>query len=119
MSADPLPQCAPGLNVYRHDIEGVVVLNCVGRLTAENAGYLKSEVKALFPRHKRVLLDLAHLAYMDSAGLGVLVSLYVSARSAHCEFHLTNLNKRIKELLGLSKVLSLFEACGKYLVKMP
>ena len=47
------------------------------------------------------------------------MGLYVSARSAKCELRLINLNKQVRELLGLTNLLSMFEACGQYLTKIP
>jgi anti-sigma B factor antagonist len=80
---------------------------------------LRQTVKPLIPQTKRLVLDLTELAHMDSSGLGVLVGLYVSARSAGCQLQLINLNQRIRQLLGMTHLLSAFEACGKYMIKMP
>jgi anti-anti-sigma regulatory factor len=44
---------------------------------------------------------------MDSAGLGTLVALYISSKNANCELYLANLSKPVRDLLGLSHVLSL------------
>ncbi|HEX6908706.1 MAG TPA: STAS domain-containing protein, partial [Terriglobales bacterium] len=73
----------------------------------------------LIPQTRLLVLDLTGLAYMDSSGLGVLVGLYVSARTAGCQLQLINLNQRIRQLLGMTHLLSAFEACGKYMIKMP
>ena len=89
------------------------MVQCTGRLTLDNSLLLKNEVKSLFPSSKRVIVDLTALSYMDSSGLGTVVGLYVSAKSSGCEFHLVNLNTRIRELLGMSNVLSIFESCGR------
>jgi anti-sigma B factor antagonist len=56
---------------------------------------------------------------MDSAGLGTIVALYVSARRADCDLRLINFNKRVRELLGMTNLLSIFEACGQYFTRMP
>jgi len=86
---------------------------CTGRLTSETSVLLKTEVKALLLVKRRVILDLTELGYMDSAGLGTLVGLYISAKKAGCELQLVNLSPRIRELLGMSHLLSVFEACGR------
>jgi anti-anti-sigma regulatory factor len=48
-----------------------------------------------------------------------LVRLYVSAKSAGCELELINLGKRIRELLGVTHLLSVFAICGEQGIKMP
>ena len=92
---------------------------CSGKLTSEVSAEFKKEVRELIPQTKRLVLDLNDVVFMDSSGLGALVSLYVSAKAAGCELGLINLNKQLRELLRFTRVLSLFEACGQYPVRMP
>jgi anti-sigma B factor antagonist len=94
--------------------EGAVIVKCVGRLTAENSAALKSQVKSMIPQEKRIVLDLTDLIGMDSSGIGTVVGLYVSARKAKCELQLVNLSQKVRELLGLTNLLGVFEDCGKY-----
>jgi anti-sigma B factor antagonist len=64
--------------------------------------------------NKRIVLDLTDLAFVDSMGLGTLVRLYVSARSAGSCLELINLGKQIREILGITNLLSLFgDMCEK------
>ena len=93
---------------------GAVTVKCAGRLTAENAPALKSQVKSMIPAEKRIVLDLTDLVGMDSSGIGTVVGLYVSARKAKCELQLVNLSQKVRELLGLTNLLGIFEDCGKY-----
>lgn len=106
----PLPTRT--LNLHTYAWEDATVVRCTGRLTMETAPQLKSEVKPLLPNQRRVILDLTDLAYMDSSGLGTLVGLYISAKSAKCELQLHNLSPRVRELLSLSSLLSVLEGCG-------
>lgn len=99
--------------------DGETRVRCSGRLNSEASEGFKSDVKALIPQTRRLVLDLTDLTHMDSSGLGALVSIYVSCKNAKCELELINLSRNVRELLGLTKVLSLFEACGAYMVKMP
>ena len=94
-------------------------VRCSGRLTSDASESFKERIKAQIPQSRRIVLDLTDLTHMDSSGLGAVVSIYVSCKSAKCELELINLSKNVRELLGLTKVLSLFEACGSYMVKMP
>jgi anti-sigma B factor antagonist len=111
MSADPHPARALKLEVYAW--EDATVVSCSGRLTSETGPELKAEVKRLIPNKRRIVLDLTQLSYMDSSGLGAIVGLYVSCRNSG-GLELINLSPRIRELLGITNVLSVFEACGRY-----
>ena len=92
---------------------------CTGKLNSEAAPAFKQRVKELLPQYRRVVLDFTHVLSLDSSGVGAVVALYVSAHSAKCEFQLINFNQRIRELLGLTHLLSAFEACGRNMIKMP
>jgi anti-anti-sigma factor len=102
----------------RSDAGGIVVMECSGNLIAETAPQLKEMVKSLIPHEKRITLDLTGLTRMDSSGLGALVGLYVSARRAKCELKLANLSRPVRELLGLTNLLSVFEDVGKLGARM-
>jgi anti-sigma B factor antagonist len=54
------------------------------------------------------VLDLTELTHMDSMGLGTLVRLYVSTKSAGCELKLINLGPKIRQLLSVTNLLSVF-----------
>jgi anti-sigma B factor antagonist len=100
------------------DNEGTVV-QCVGRLTAEHSQALKNYVKQLLPQAKRIVLDLDGVTRMDSVGLGALVGLYVSAKKEKCDLLLANYNKSIKDLLGITNLLSVFETCAQTGTRFP
>ena len=84
-------------------------VRCRGRLVAGVNDRLYLEVSQLIPSSKRILLDLTDLTQMDSSGLGTLVRLYASARSAGCALQLCNLGKPIRQLLSATRLLSVFE----------
>ena len=71
----------------------------------------------MIPHAKRIVLTL--IASLDSSGLGTVVGLYLSAKKADCDFQLINLSKRVSDLLGMTRLLSVFEACGRYMIRMP
>ena len=119
MSSDPASPRPHGLKLQTSTSGGVATIRCSGRLTAEVAMSLKNEVKQLIPTSQRIVLDLTELSYMDSAGLGTVVGAYVSAKRAGCELELINFNQRVKELLGLTHLLSVFESCGRHFTKFP
>jgi anti-anti-sigma factor len=107
------------LNLHTYAWEDATVVRCTGRLTAETSPQLKTEVKALLQQKRRLILDLSELGYMDSSGLGTLVGLYISAKGAKCELQLHNLSPRIRELLSITNVLSVFETCGRTGMRLP
>ena len=88
------------------------VVLCSGKLVAGVNDFLYSKVSELIPETRRIVLDLTDLTHMDSMGLGAVVRLYVSAKSAGCDLELINLGKRIRELLGVTNLLSVFTVIG-------
>ena len=64
------------------------------------------------------MLDLTELTRMDSMGLGALVRLYVSARSAGCSLELINIGKQVRLLLNTAHLTSAFSAVGEYGIKL-
>jgi anti-sigma B factor antagonist len=94
--------------------KNVAVVRCHGQLVSGLTEILYSNVRPMIPDTKRIVLDLSDLTYMDSMGLGTLVSLYTSARGAGCEMQLFNIGNRIRELLGLTNLLSVFTIIGEH-----
>jgi len=96
----------------------LTLVMCHGRLVAGATGGFYARVHELIPGSKRIVLDLTHLEYMDSMGLGTLVRLMVSCKAAGCSLELVNLGKRIKELLGVTHLLSVFTVIGEQGVRI-
>src|SRR5713226_10782074 len=103
-----------GFRVHCYETEDATVVECHGKLTIENAPLLRSEAKSVLDQKKRIVLDLKEVPKIDSSGLGTIAGLYVSARTGRCEFALMNANEQIRELLGISNLLKLFEAAGRH-----
>jgi anti-sigma B factor antagonist len=102
---------APEVNTLTFQVEnkdGSALVHCRGRLVAGLTGKFYEKICPLLREHKRVVLDLTDLTSVDSLGLGVLVRLHVSAKSAGSCIELINLGKQVKELLGITNLLSLF-----------
>ena len=92
----------------------VYLVHCHGRLVMGACNVLYDRVRELIPGSKRIVLDLTDLKFVDSMGLGTLVRLYVSAKAAGSCLELINLGKQIRELLGITNLLSLFgDMCEK------
>lgn len=103
-----------GFRVRAYEADDAMVVECEGRLTSDNAPSLRMEIKDLVPLHKRIVLDLKEVPQMDSAGLGAVVGLYVSARTRGCRIELVNANEAIRKLFSVTNVLSLFEHAGRH-----
>ena len=89
------------------------IVYLTGSLVAGSTAPLRDAVKGLLPKIKRVVLDMTGLTRMDSMGLGTMVGLYVSAKSAGCEFKMINLGDRVRQLLIISKLDKLFEGLAE------
>ena len=116
MATEPVPA---GLTVEVTRTGEIAVVHCSGRLVAGVTGLLYTEVKKLIPDCKQITLDLTHLSQMDSMGIGTVVRLYVSAKSTGSELRLINLGKRIREVLGVTGLLSVFSVVGEDGVRLP
>ena len=89
----------------------VTVVKCHGRLNSENKEEIRKVVQPLILRGGRIWLDFADLEYLDSAGLGAIVGLKVSAISRGlCVLELRNLTPRVKQLLSVTNLLQLFSS---------
>ncbi len=119
MSPDPAAVSATGFKIHTETRDDAVVVHCSGRLTSEHSGALKTHVKGVFPDAKRIVLDLRELNRMDSSGLGAIVGLYVSAKKENREFLLINYNSAIRDLFGVTNVLSMFEDCARTGMRLP
>jgi anti-anti-sigma factor len=76
-----------------------------------NSGEIKDLVKPLLPQGGRIVIDLGDLAFLDSTGLGALVSLKVSAiNQGLCILEFTNMSPRIMDLLRITKLKELFSS---------
>jgi len=112
-----MPELAPATTpLFSLDIErsdGLAVIRCHGKLVAGVNDVLYTHARQLIPCTERIILDLSDLTHMDSMGLGTLVRLYVSSKSAGTRLELINLGPRIRQLLGMTHLLSAFTIIGE------
>ena len=99
------------LDILEKDVKGVTVLELTGRITlGEGSSLLRTKLKECLSQGKtRLVLDLAEVAYIDSAGLGTLVAGYTSAQNQGASLKLANLTKRFSETLNITKLVTVFE----------
>jgi anti-sigma B factor antagonist len=90
----------------------VAVIKITGDITLNQGGdvLLKDKVQSLLQQgHKNLLVDLGGVSYVDSAGLGELVQAYVTTKNKGGVLKLANVTKRLKDLLVLTKLVTVFE----------
>lgn len=89
----------------------VTTVTCHGKLVSDNTNNIKEVVKPLIPAGGRIIIDLADLSHLDSAGLGTLVGLKASAiRQGYCVLELANATPRVLELLRITHLTQLFSS---------
>lgn len=109
MAASPLVP-APELQLSTEkNNTGEALVHGSGRITAENATMFQTTIRQLIPDCKRIVLDLTGIDYIDSTGLGALVSVYLAAAKSNCELELSNPKPRVRDLLKITKLSSIFE----------
>jgi anti-sigma B factor antagonist len=99
------------LRMNERDVSGVTVLDIEGRIVlGEESNSFREKVKSLLAAgKKKVILNLAQVSYIDSAGLGTLVATFHSARSQGATLKLTNLGAKFKEVLQVTKLMTVFD----------
>jgi anti-sigma B factor antagonist len=100
---------ATAVSLLTLDVErsnDVSTVKCHGKLVMGVCDTLSSTVRNLIPGSQRIVLDLTDLQQMDSLGLGTIVRLYVSAKAGGSCLVLVNMAPRIRQLLGLTNLLS-------------
>jgi anti-sigma B factor antagonist len=96
-----------------------VLVKCKGRLVFGFTDVLNECVKDLLPKSKRIVVDLAEVTYMDSSGLGTIVRIYVSAKASRCELQLLNLAPQVRQMFGVTRIISLFEPLADHNIRFP
>jgi len=89
----------------------VTILDLKGKITlGDGDELLKDKIGSLIQQgRKKILLNLAEVPYIDSAGLGELVRTYTTVSRQGGQLKLVNLTKRITDLLSITKLLTVFE----------
>ncbi len=99
------------LKIETRVADGVTIVSCHGRiLFGEEATALRQELKHVLESSRQIVLNLADVNYIDSGGLGTLVGVYSSARSAGADIKLSGLGQRLRDVLQVTKLVSVFEA---------
>ena len=99
------------MKIGRHEEGSVTIIEPKGKITiGEGDVLLREEITRLLGEEKKQLvLDLGGISYMDSAGVGELVSVYTSVKNRGGELKLSCLTKKIKDLLQITQLMTIFD----------
>jgi len=99
------------MKIGRHEQGSITVIEPKGKITiGEGDVLLREEISKLLTENKKQLvLDLSGVSYMDSAGVGELVSVYTSVKNRGGDLKLSGLTKKIKDLLQITQLMTIFE----------
>jgi anti-sigma B factor antagonist len=92
-------------------VGNVSVIDVAGRITlGEGSSALRETLRDMVAKNQtKILLNLADVTYIDSSGIGELVSGYTTVTNTGGSLKLLNLNKRVKDLLQITKLYTVFE----------
>jgi anti-sigma B factor antagonist len=99
------------LRITDREVDGVSVLDLDGRIVlGDESTVFRERVKALMAAgKKKIVLNLANVSYVDSAGLGALVAVFNNARSQGAALKLANLGAKSKEVLQVARLITVFD----------
>lgn len=99
------------MDIKERVVEGVSILDLSGKIVlGEGDVQIKDRIRDLLSDGQRkVLLNLGDVSYIDSAGLGALISSYATSKREGGQLKLVNLTKRVKDLLAITKLITVFE----------
>jgi anti-sigma B factor antagonist len=99
------------LKIASREVAGVSILDLSGRITlGEGSVQLREAIRGLIGKGKKhILLNLGEVNYIDSSGLGELVSAFTTAKNQQADVKLLNLTKKVHDLLQLTKLVTVFD----------
>ena len=99
------------LKTTTRQVDGITIVDCSGRITlGEGSVVLRDSVKDLLSKgQKKILLNLGDVNYIDSSGIGELVSAYTTVKNQGGELKLLNLTKKVHDLLQITKLYTVFD----------
>jgi anti-sigma B factor antagonist len=99
------------MKVATRQVDGITILDLSGRITlGEGSVTLRDAVHDVLAKgSKKILLDLGNISYIDSSGIGEMVSAFTSVRNAGGELKLLNLTKKVHVLLQITKLYTVFD----------
>jgi anti-sigma B factor antagonist len=99
------------LKSSERQVDGITILDLSGRITlGEGSVVLRDTIREVLGKgQKRILLNLGDVTYIDSSGIGELVSAFTAVRKEGGELKLLNLTKKVHDLLQITKLYTVFD----------
>ena len=99
------------MKVSARQVDGVTVMDLSGRITlGEGSVVLRDAVRDLLSKgNKKILVNLGDVNYIDSSGIGELVSAFTTVKNQSGELKLLNLTKKVHDLLQITKLYTVFD----------
>ncbi len=99
------------VKISTRQVDGITVLDTSGRITlGEGSVQLRDAVRDLLSKgQKHILLNLGDVNYIDSSGIGELVSAFTTAKNQGGELKLLNLTRKVHDLLQITKLYTVFD----------
>ena len=99
------------MKISTRQVDGITIVDCSGRITlGEGSVTLRDTVGQLLSKdQKKILLNLGDVNYIDSSGIGELVSAYTTVRKQGGDLKLLNLTKKVHDLLQITKLYTVFD----------
>ena len=100
------------MTIDTRNVNGVTILELHGKVTiGEWSREIREKIRELLDSgNKDILLNLGDVSYIDSSGIGELVGSYTTVTNQGGQFKLLNLTKKIRELLAITKLLTVFDS---------
>jgi len=90
------------------------IVRASGRITSATSDLLQKTIRELIPEGKGIVLDLADVHYIDSSGIGAMVSVYLAASKVEHPLKIVNAQPRIRDLFEVTRLTAVFENHGGY-----
>jgi anti-sigma B factor antagonist len=98
------------MNIQERKLNGITVLDLDGTFALGGHADFKHHIEAsITSGNRKLLINMAKVNYMDSSGLGELISGYAQMQRVNGKMKLFNLNKRLNHLLIITKLITVFE----------
>ena len=99
------------LKATSRQVDGITILDMSGRVTlGEGSVVLRDTIRDILGKgNKKILLNLGDVTYIDSSGIGELVSAFTAVRKEGGELKLLNLTKKVHDLLQITKLYTVFD----------
>ncbi|HEY3990669.1 MAG TPA: STAS domain-containing protein [Acidobacteriaceae bacterium] len=99
------------VKISTRQVDGVTILDMSGRITlGEGSVQLRDAVRDLLAKgQKHILLNLGDVTYIDSSGIGELVSAFTTAKNQGGELKLLHLTRKVHDLLQITKLYTVFD----------